>query len=256
VLMENTLDFTIRLKDGSSTKRSVSVKRIFLARHCDRDIEATRAILDAKRAEGYSAHGNPSICRKSRYLVTNEDVVEVQGPQTSGEVEIAAIMDRNEVLISAGSDHCDRTLETMWTAALGKIYDTAKIKQMAPAVVAREAWKYDDVLDHWDQLILRSSITVDGRRIPYQEFKLAELVSLDHHLTNHPELGEDGSILFAGSGNILSTVPSNVYQGQPSIQGLVFPSDFNFELEDQVLRRKIVHSYTVLSIEKPRSISL
>jgi hypothetical protein len=97
---------------------------------------------------------------------------------------------------------------------------------------------------------------VDGRRIPYQEFKLAELVSLDHHLTNHPELREDGSILFAGSGNILSTVPSNVYQGQPSIQGLVFPSDFNFELEDQVLRRKIVHSYTVLSIEKPRSISL
>jgi len=40
MLMENILDFTVRLKDGSS-KRSVNVKEVYLTRHCDRDIEAT-----------------------------------------------------------------------------------------------------------------------------------------------------------------------------------------------------------------------
>ena len=60
--------------------------------------------MDALRAEGYLIHGNPNVCAKSRYLLTNEDVIEVQGPQTSGEVEYAAIFDGGEIFISVGSD--------------------------------------------------------------------------------------------------------------------------------------------------------
>ena len=255
--MENHLQFQIRLIDGRVESRSVNVKKVCLGRHCGRDIEATRKALDSKRAEGYNVHGNPNVCRKGRYLLTNENMIEVQGPQTSGEVEVVAIMDHGEVLISVGSDHVDRTIEIMWTDALGKVYDSAKSKQMTPAVVAREAWRYEDVKPHWDQLNVKSYVIVDGQKIPYQDFSTSTLVDLEYHFNKLPWLKENGVVLFCGSARTLPTVPPNVYQvyQRPS-PSLRFPSTFELELHDPALKRAITHSYQVSSIEGPESISL
>ncbi len=41
---------------------------------------------------------------------------------------------QGEIFISAGSDHNDRTMEELWTSKLGKVFDTAKSKQMVPGV--------------------------------------------------------------------------------------------------------------------------
>lgn len=243
-------------KNGSSFTRTVSVKRLFLGRNTSRDVKGTQAGLDAMRTEGYSVHGNPNVCRKSRYLLTNEDEIEVQGPQTSGEVEYVAIFDGGEIFISVGSDHNDRTLLYLWTEALGKVYDTAKSKQMCPAVVARCAWRYEDVKDHWDELNLRSFVSVNGSQIPFQDFKLAELVDLEYHLRTDPSLKSDGTILFGGSSGALSSVPSNIFSGQSSLRGVTFPPDFLAELDDPVLGRKISHLYKISSIEQAGSLSL
>lgn len=260
LLMENILEFKVWEKDGRFTTTAVSVKKVGLARSCSRDIQGVRAFLDKKRAEGYAAHGNPTICRKSRYLVTNEDVIEVQGPQTSGEVEIAAIMDKGAVLISVGSDHNDRSVGiNIWSDALGRVYDSAKSKQMVPAVVARDAWRYEHVRDHWDDLHLKSYVTVSGARIPYQDFRLRDLVDLEYHFRSEPWIKEDGVVLLGGSTGILPSVPSNVYQFQPSLEGLpglIFPPDFHFEVHDPVLNRTISHSYRIMAIEEPGSLSL
>lgn len=255
-LIRNVIKFKVHAKDSSVSQRSIRVKKLCFARNCSRDIEAQRQMLDKKRAQGYNVHGNPNICVKSRYLLTNEDVIEVQGPQTSGEVEIVAIASEGEVLISVGSDHNDRSLETMWTEALDKIYDTAKSKQMAPAVMAKDAWKYEDILDHWDRLSMRSYVTVSGKKIPYQNFTLSVLVDLEYHFKVNSWLKENGVILFGGSWGALSTVPDDVYKFQSSIKGLIFPQDFHFEVFDPVLKRSISHSYTVRSLEGPSSISL
>lgn len=255
-LMENIMEFNVYAKDGSVSHRAVSVKKVCLGRTCSRDIEATRKRYESLRPKGYSVHGATNICKKSRYLLTNEDVIEVQGPQTSGEVEIVAIVDRGEVLISVGSDHNDRTLVCMWADALGKIYDTAKCKQMVPAVVAKDALRYEDIKDHWDRLNLRSYVTVSGKRIPYQNFTLSSLVDLEYHFRTNPWLKEDGVVLFGGSLSALPTVPPNVYQFQPSIKGLVFPPDFHFEVHDPVCNRTISHSYTIQCLEEPGSLSL
>jgi hypothetical protein len=257
LVMENHLQFEVKSIDGSIEPRSVSVRKLCLGRHCGRDIETTRKALDAKRAEGYHVHGNPNVCRKGRYLITNENAIEVQGPQTSGEVEIVAIMDRGEVLISVGSDHVDRTIEIMWTDAIGKVYDSAKSKQMTPAVVAREAWRYEEVKNHWDQLSPKSYIIVDGREIAYQDFKAAKLMDLEYHFRALPWLREDGVVLFCGSAQTLPSVPPDVYQvyQRPS-PSLRFPSVFRCELHDPVLQRVISHSYEIISIEEPGSISL
>jgi hypothetical protein len=155
-----------------------------------------------------------------------------------------------------GSDHNDRSLEELWTAMLGKVFDTAKSKQMAPAVVAKEAWLYEDVRDHWDDIVLRSFVTVSGQSIPYQEFALAALLNLEHYVENEPWFNEDGSVLLGGTGSILPTVPNDTYQGQRSLQNVTFPADFRFEMHDPVLKRTILHSYKVISLEKPGSLSL
>ena len=256
LLMKTVLEFNVWEEHGLYAARAVDVKKLCMARNCSRNTEETQIRLGKKRAEGYAVHGASSICRKSRYLITNEDIIEVQGPQTSGEVEIVAVMDRGEALVSVGSDHNDRSLETMWTEATGKVYDSAKMKQMVPAVVAKDAWKYEHVKDHWDKLTLRSYVTVLGKRIPYQDFTLGNLVKLDSHFTSHPWLREDGVILFGGTSDTLPTVPLNIYRFQSSIKGLIFPKDFHFEVHDPVLKRTISHSYMILTIEEPESLSL
>jgi hypothetical protein len=256
MLLEKVLDFNVLSRDGSSEKRSVEVERLWFGRHCSRDIEGTKARLDVLRTEGYSVHRNPNLCKKSRYLLTNETAIEVQGPQTSGEVEYVIIVEDGEVLVSVGSDHNDRTLVSLWTEALGKVYDTAKSKQMVPSVVARDAWRYEEIIDHWDQLILRSHVTVAGLRIVYQDFPLANLVDPQYHFRSSPELREDGNVLFGGSSDAAPGVPSGVYQFQGSIKDLTFAPDFHFEIYDPVLKRKISHGYDIVSLEEPGSISL
>ena len=234
--MENIIEFDVYAKDGSVSHRVVSVKKLCLGRYCSRDTEAMRKFLDEKRAEGYATHGNAHICKKSRYLLTNEGVIELQGSQKdqSGEVEFVAVIDKGEVLITVGSDHNDFTILTMWTDRLGKIYDSAKGKQMCPAVVAKGAWFYEDVKDHWDMLNLRSYVTVSGRRVPFQDFKLSANVDLEYHFRTNPWLKEDGVVLFGGSSDTLPTVPPDL-----------FPTDFHFEIHDPILNRTISHSYTV-----------
>ena len=253
-LMNNLIELDLHPKDSSISHKVISVKKLCFKRFCQRSIERTREKLDQKRAEGYSAYSNPSICSRSRYLLTSENVIEVQGPYTSGEVEIVAIVGGGEVLISVGSDHNDRSVEDMWSSIIGKIYDSAKTKQMVPAVIAKEAWRYEEVKDHWDSLNLRSFVTVSGKRIPYQSFALSELVPLEYHFKSDPGLKGDGVVLFGGTSDMLATVPPDVYQFKPSIKPFsVYPQDFYFEVHDPVLHRTIFHYYTVQSVEEKES---
>lgn len=254
--MENYVRLTVHGKDGSASSRRVGVKSLNLARHCGRNIEATKQVLDSFRAQGYQVHGNPSVCGKSRYLLTQENDIEVQGPQTSGEVEMVAIVDGGDVLVTVGSDHDDRTIESMWTDTLGNVYDTAKIKQMGPCVMASDAWYYDDVKDHWDDLRLKSYVTVDGKKILYQDFNISHLLTLEYHFKANPKLKQDGTVLFCGTGDVVTNLPADVYGFQQHFQGLKFFPDFHYEVNDPVLKRGISHYYNIHSIEPVGSLSL
>lgn len=256
MLMKYNLTMSVSQAAREPYSIDVGVKRVGCSRNAARDTAGTNAWLDGVRAKGYRVHLAAGVCFRSRYLVTNEATIEVQGPQTSGEVEFVAIAHKGEIYVSVGSDHNDRSLGELWTAMLGKVYDSAKSKQMAPAVVAGDAWHYHDVRGHWDELVLKSTITVSDRRTPYQEFRLAELLDLEYYLNRCSWLREDGSMLFGGSGGILPSVPENVYQGQSSLRDVVFPCDFHIEMLDPVLGRAIAHSYTVLSLEPAGSLSL
>ena len=256
MLMNNMLTMHISSARNEPYSIDVDVKKLGCSRHAGRNVESTNEFLDEIRAKGYKIHPAAGICFRSRYLITNEQAIEVQGPQTSGEVEFVAAVHQGDVFVSVGSDHNDRSLEELSTSMLGKVWDTAKSKQMVPAVVAREAWPYADVQAHWDDIVLKSYVTASRQRVSYQEFRLGDLCDLEHYLGRCSWLREDGSILLGGSGSILPSVPQHVYQGQSSLQDVTFPHDFHFEMFDPVLVRTIAHSYTVLSLEAPGSLSL
>ena len=84
LLSQNKLDFTVNLLDNSKVNNIVSVEKLFSCRYGDRDVEGVSQVLNIKRGNGYKVHTNPGICRRSRYLITNDDVIEVQVCQNSG----------------------------------------------------------------------------------------------------------------------------------------------------------------------------
>jgi hypothetical protein len=62
--------------------------------------------------------------------------------------------------------------------------------------------------------------------------------------------------LLGGTGGILSSVPENIYHGQSTLDGVIFPADFHVEMLDPVLNRTISHGYRVVCLEGPGSLSL
>ncbi len=258
MLMTNTLDLRVHPREGLGYDVNFTVSRLGCSRYAARDVESTSKMLEKVRSDGYSIHeGRGSgICFKSRYLLTNEDAIEVQGQQTSGEVEFVAIRHADEILISVGSDHNDRSLEKMWTAMLGKIFDTAKSKQMVPAVIAKDAWLYRDIKDHWDQIVVKSFVTVSNEKKLYQQLSLRDMLHMDYYLDKTKWFVENGSVLFGGSGGMSTDLPGILYQGQSTVQDVIFPSDFYFEMYDPVLGRTINHGYEVIPLEDPESKSL
>ena len=102
-----------------------------------------------------------------------------------------------------------------------------------------ELWELEDVIDHWDQMILRSwAWIIDGERVLYQEG------TLDAHATGQ---GPDRSAAFAGKG-----LPDGcaMFGGTFGGQGRhpSQPAGSSIELDDPVLKRKISHGYDVDSV--------
>ena len=59
-----------------------------------------------------------------------------------------------------------------------------------------------------------------------------------------------------GSGDVLESVPSNIWQGQSTLEDVVFPDGFGMEMVDPILNRSLFHYYTVISLEESDSLSL
>jgi|Deesub1362A_J573_1020465.scaffolds.fasta_scaffold02067_4 hypothetical protein len=166
----------------------------------------------------------PTIYPCSNLLLTQDNTIQVLDDKTSGEVEFAILVKGGEIFIGLCSDHTDRSLETV---------SIPKSKQICPKPIAKTIWKYDDVKDHWDELTLRSWITVDGKEKLYQEGRVDSILKVEDILeVVEAEYGDlKGMVIFSG------TVPT---QG-----GFVYGDKFKFELEDPVLGRKIFHEYSI-----------
>lgn len=140
--------------------------------------------------------------------------------------------------MSLASDHTDRQLEA---------HSVALSKQICVKPVARAAWPLQEVLEHWDSLILRSWIREESEWRLYQQGCLAALRTpgdlLERYFTGMqpPECGLAQPQTPDGLAMTCGTVAA--------IGGIRPAGEFRMELVDEVLGRTISHCYR--SIELP-----
>jgi len=171
---------------------------------------------------------NPKIKDK---ITTNGEIEVLPNSKSSGEVEFVFLFnDESDIFVTVGSDHTDREL-----AKTNMIF----AKNIYPNIISSEVWRYEEVKDHWDDLIMRSWIKKYGKRQLYQEGNLAKLLSPKELFKNaklkiHGDL--KGAIVFCGT--------------FPTLGGeLCYSSYFEMELLDEQRKRSIKHIYNVKPIE-------
>jgi len=169
----------------------------------------------------------PIFYRAAASLLTTADTIEVLGEHSSGEVECVAYCFDDGTWIGLGSDHTDRKAEAVGISLS---------KQLCAKPVSRNIWRWEEVAPHWDALVLRSYIGVDGERRLYQEGTVAAMRPL-------PELFR----LYGGAERL--PAGTAMFCGTLAVHGGITPAEkFEMELDDPVLGRKITHSYRVRTL--------
>ena len=219
------LTFTV-MDSGVATPLTLSIDQAVIAGWTGRDPVARDKHIAELEAIGIARPATtPIYYRCSARRLTTADVIEVCGDNSSGEVEFVLIGWQGRVFVGLGSDHTDRKVES---------YSVTVSKQMCDKPMATELWELDDVIGHWDQLILRAWAWFDGQRTLYQEGTLDAMLPVKKLI----ELGfgksglPDGCAMFGGTFAAKGGI-------RPSVR-------FEFELEDPVLNRKISHAYDVI----------
>jgi hypothetical protein len=210
---------------------SFMVRRIVCAGYTGRDrVEAERHIRELENLGIARPKEIPVFFAVASYLATVEQVIEVQGPFTSGEAEFALLLGPDGAWVTIASDQTDRFVER---------HSVPAAKQLCPKVLAPVVWPLAEVEGHWDDLELRAWVRSGRKRRLYQEAKLGSLLAPDALLSGlRRRVGRvlDGVILLSG------TVPTA--DGQ-----VVYGDAYELELADPHLGRTIRTEYTVRVLE-------
>jgi hypothetical protein len=221
------LTFTVEDK-GAATPLTLAIDKAVIAGWTGRDPVARDKHIAELEAIGIARPATtPIYYRCSARRITQEDRIEVSGENSSGEVEFVLIGWQGRIFVGCGSDHTDRKVEA---------YSVTVSKQMCDKPVASVLWELEDVIAHWDRMILRSWAVIDGARVLYQEGTLDAMLPVKDLI----ERGFDGKGLPDGCA---------MFGGTFAAKGGIRPADrFEFELEDPVLKRKISHGYDVITM--------
>ncbi|PKR77937.1 hypothetical protein CEY16_08410 [Halalkalibacillus sediminis] len=172
----------------------------------------------------------PALYPVRQSCLNRSGKIDVLGNETSGEAEIAIIFgeDENDIYITVGSDHTDRSLETV---------DINKSKQVCDKPFAQEVWKLDDIKDHWDQLELSSSIQINDEWVDYQNHAISAIMPLEEIIdyVKEKNIKMKNTIIFAGT--------------VPLLNGFKFGEKFEMKFIDPVRKRTITSTYEIKNLE-------
>ena len=161
----------------------------------------------------------PIFYRVAADLLTQASEIQVSGPDTSGEVEFVLLARPDGLWVTVGSDHTDRKAETIGVSLS---------KQLCAKVIAKDAWRYDEVKPHWEKLVLRS--WSDGEL--YQEGPVTAMRSPEDLMGRYPL--KPGWAMFCGT---------------LAAKGGIRPGKaFRMELEDPVRKRTLAHEYRISAL--------
>lgn len=219
----------VRETGAKPRDRKLLIHDLVIAGWTGRDLAAVEHHIKELEAIGVPRPPSvPCYYRVSAQLLTTADEIQVPGTTSSGEAECVMLAAEDGMLVAVGSDHTDRKVET---------YNITVSKQMCPKPVSRDVWRYADVADHWDRLVLRSWITENGARSLYQEGPVAGM-------RPPPELIAKG---FGGA----AALPAGhaMFCGTLAAKGGVRPgARFDLELHDPVRNLSLKHCYAVRTL--------
>src|SRR5215472_5889928 len=155
------LTFTVIDREGGSVPLTLAIDQAVIAGWTGRDPVARDKHIAELEALGIKRPATtPIYYRCSARRLTQEDSIEACGGDSSGEVEFILIGWQGRIFVGLGSDHTDRTVES---------YSITVSKQMCDKPVASTVWELEDVIGHWDKLVLRSWAWINSKRELYQE---------------------------------------------------------------------------------------
>lgn len=221
------LEFNRHTRSGSQAA-SFAPDHLVIAGWAARDEAAVRHHIDELAAIGVPPPSSvPLFYRGAASLLTQAERVEFLGPDSSGEIEPVIVAMNDGLWLTIGSDHTDRKAEAQGVALS---------KQLCAKPVAKDLWRLDEVVAHWDELQLRAHAIIDGQRVLYQDGKLATLRPPSDLMSRYAAGGQlaAGTVMFGGTLGAIGGV-------RPS-------SRFEMELIDPVLNRSIRHAYDVVEL--------
>lgn len=221
------VSFNVVDRSGGHHAELAEVNRLTIAGWAGRDQAAIEhhiaelAELGVKRPST-----TPCFYRLGAELLTQAGQIDVVGAKSSGEAECVLVNSNTGLLVTVGSDHTDREVEA---------YGVTVSKQVCPKPVAREAWRFDDVQGHWDQLELRAYAVTNSERRVYQQGSVASLLPAADLLARAPLA--QGAAMFCGTLAV-----------QGGIIGMGDGDALELELHDPVLNRTLRHAYSVRAL--------
>lgn len=209
-----------------SDKRKFALTCAVIAGWTSRDVQAMEKHIRELEEIGVPRPAStPIYYRVGASRIRTSNAIEAVGNDSSGEVEFVMFNIDSILWIGVGSDHTDRKVET---------YNITVSKQMCDKPVASTVWPWEEVADHWDGILMRSYIVVDGKRELYQEGSVASMRAPHDLIERYVSEGgvwEPGTVMFGGT---------------LAAKGGIRPADrFEFEISDERLDRRIAHAYDV-----------
>ena len=163
-------------------------------------------------------------------LASSVSEINVVGDSSSGEAEVVLLSMADGLWVGLGSDHTDRAFEA---------HSVQLSKQLCRKPMAGTLWSYDEIIGHWDDLILRAHIIESGERVLYQEGSLAQVRRPEDLISAY--LDEQGSAVDAGL-----PVGTAIFCGAlPAIGGIRPSGQFEMTLEDPIIKANIAQTYQV-----------
>jgi hypothetical protein len=205
-----------------------AIGNLVVAGWTGRNVEALEAHIKELEAVGVKRPKSvPIFYRNAVSLMTTAGEIQAVGDRSSGEVEFVLYALDDGLWVGVGSDHTDRKAETI---------NVTLSKQMCAKPVGPTLWRYDEVRPHWDRLTLRSFVPDGSGRRLYQEGPVNNMRSPEELI----RLYTGGDQLPAGTAMFCGTFAVH--------GGFSYSGRFDMELDDPVLGRKLVHSYTIVSL--------
>jgi Protein of unknown function (DUF2848) len=221
----------LALQSGDDTEvRTVVIDKLVIAGWTGRDPVALEAHIEELARLGVRRpQTTPSFYEIAADRLNFSEHIEVVGQGSTGEAECVYLQLEDGLWLGLGSDHTDRDLEAVGIAVA---------KQVCPKPVAAVFWRFTEICNHFDALVLRSWATIGGIRTLYQEGRVSSM--------RRPEELLDK---WSGDGRVMS--PGSVMFGGtlPACCEIEFATTFEMELEDPIRRRRIRRKYEVGSLQ-------